>query len=328
MEMAELRAALRAVGYVEAFPAPETGPVDDAAARVPAGVAIGLLDAAARSLEDPLVGLYAGARVQPRGLLVHLIMSAPTLRASLRYLERFSRILIDALRVDLLLQGRTAHLSFAFDDPRLADHRPLMDYSLLATVSVLRGAMGEAFSLVGVHRRRAREVFDGDEHARLFRCPVSFGRREDCLVFESSALDAAPRVANPLVAEQMEKLAEALAGRRDGATTWRSRVEAAVRADLAEGRRAERARIASRLTMSEATLSRRLADESLTFKQLRENVLWELVDVLLANPALKIETIALSVGFNDTAAFSKALKRRTGRSPLEIRGRLRGQVRG
>lgn len=325
MEMAELHAALRALGYADPRLAPDGPPASDTAARVPAGLAIRSLEAAEQALGDPLVGLRAGARVQPRGALVHLIMSAPTLRDSLRHVERFSRILIDALRIALAPQGDTTHLVFTFEDPQLASHRQLLDYSLLATVKVLRGAMADSLPLSAVHRRREHAVFDGDQHARLFECPVLFGQRDDSLVFETRDLDTPPRVANPLVAAQMEKLAEALAGRVAAPASCRAQVEAAVRADLAQGRRAERASIASRLAMSEATLARRLTREAVTFKELREAVLWELVDVLLANPGLKLDAIASSVGFSDAAAFSKALKRRSGLPPREVRKRLQGR---
>lgn len=325
MEMAELGAALRALGYADPVAANPAHPAHDTAARVPADLATRSFEAAERALGDPLVGLRAGAQVRPRGALVHLIMSAPTLRDSLHYLERFSRILIDALQVRLVPEDSATLLVFSIDDLQLAAHRHLLDYSLLATASVLRGAMGDAFCIAGVRRRRARAPFDLDEHARLFQCPVLFAQREDCLVFESPTLDIAPRVANPLVAEQMEKLAVALAGRVALPASSRARVEAAVRAELAQGRRAQRAHVAMRLAMSEATLSRRLAQEAITFKQLREVVLWELVDILLANPRLKLEAIALSVGFGDAAAFSKALKRRTGYSPGDIRRAMQGR---
>jgi len=323
MEMAELCAALRAVGYTAlSIPNIESA-AHDTAARVPASVATRDFEAAASFLHDPLVGLHAGAAVRPRGALVHLIMSAPTLRDSLRYVARFSRILIDALQVRLVAEDGATLLRFDFDDPQLAASRHLLDYCLLATVSVLRGAMGDAFRLASVRRRRAQAAFDRDEHLRLFQCPVRFAQQEDCLVFESRDLDIAPRVANPLVAEQMEKLAEALAGRVDRKASCRAQVEAAVRAELAQGLRAERATIASRLAVSQATLARRLAQEAVTFKQLRDAVVWELADVLLSNPAVKLEAVALSVGFSDAAAFSKALKRRTGYSPAQVRRRLR-----
>jgi len=64
--------------------------------------------------------------------------------------------------------------------------------------------------------------------------------------------------------------------------------------------------------MSQATLARRVAQAAATFKQLRDAVLWKIVAVLVANLALKLEAIALSVGFSDAAALSKALQRRSG----------------
>jgi AraC-like DNA-binding protein len=44
--------------------------------------------------------------------------------------------------------------------------------------------------------------------------------------------------------------------------------------------------------------------------------------VLLSNPSLKIESIAVSVGFPDVAAFSKAFRRWKGCSPTRYRETL------
>ena len=74
--------------------------------------------------------------------------------------------------------------------------------------------------------------------------------------------------------------------------------------------------------MSVATLSRRLAEEGTSFRTVREEVAWNLADALLTNPALKLEAVARSVGFNDAAAFCRALKRRSGCAPSEYRRRL------
>jgi AraC-like DNA-binding protein len=48
-------------------------------------------------------------------------------------------------------------------------------------------------------------------------------------------------------------------------------------------------------------------------------VVWEAVEQSLSNPSLKIEAIALSVGFSDVAAFSKAFRRWKGDSPTRYR---------
>jgi AraC-like DNA-binding protein len=79
--------------------------------------------------------------------------------------------------------------------------------------------------------------------------------------------------------------------------------------------------------MSDATLIRRLAEEHTSFKEVRDAVLWETVDALLSNPSLKIEAIALSVGFADGAAFAEAMRRREGCSPSVHRARLARRLR-
>ena len=66
-------------------------------------------------------------------------------------------------------------------------------------------------------------------------------------------------------------------------------------------------------------MQRELAGEQTTFKEVRDVVLWEVVEALLSNPSLKIEAIALSTGFGDLAAFSKAFKRRAGCTPTAFR---------
>ncbi|MBK6658965.1 MAG: AraC family transcriptional regulator ligand-binding domain-containing protein [Proteobacteria bacterium] len=96
--------------------------------RVPAALALQWLADAARTLDDPLIGLNAAAQGRPRGALVHLIMSAASLRDALGYVGRFSRLLIDALDIRLENGAGECALVFAFDDPALAASSQLVDY--------------------------------------------------------------------------------------------------------------------------------------------------------------------------------------------------------
>jgi AraC-like DNA-binding protein len=80
--------------------------------------------------------------------------------------------------------------------------------------------------------------------------------------------------------------------------------------------------------MSDRTLQRALEEEQTTFKQVRDAVLWEVVEALLSDPSLKIEAIALSTGFGDLAAFSKAFKRWAGCTPTEHRQRIIARIAG
>ena len=71
--------------------------------------------------------------------------------------------------------------------------------------------------------------------------------------------------------------------------------------------------------MSERTLQRQLDQELINFRALRDGVRSDLARALLANRALKVETVALTVGFAEAASFSKAFTRWSGHSPTRYR---------
>ena len=110
-------------------------------------------------------------------------------------------------------------------------------------------------------------------------------------------------------------------------TSFQASVAEVTRALLSDGLRPDCATVACRLHLSDRTLQRRLDEERTTFKAVRDAVLWEVVDALLSNPSLKVEAVALSVGFGEVAAFSKAFKRRAGCSPTQYRERLAARAR-
>jgi AraC-like DNA-binding protein len=131
-----------------------------------------------------------------------------------------------------------------------------------------------------------------------------------------------PRGSAPLVTDQLTKLAAALAAQLTPVASLQDRVARTARALLADGVRPHRAVVARRLGMSQRSLQRGLEAEGTTFRAVHESVLWELVEALLSNPALKLDTVARSVGFGDLAAFSKAFRRWTGCTPARYRAQL------
>jgi|SRR5262245_28379354 len=123
--------------------------------------------------------------------------------------------------------------------------------------------------------------------------------------------------------ERIEELAIALETRAARATE-RAKVADVVRTMTISGVRVDRTRVARRLGMSPRTLQRALAREGVTFKEVRDGVLWDGVHGLLANPECRVQAVAMQAGFADSAAFSKAFRRRMGCSPSGYRKRLAG----
>ncbi len=293
----------------------------DLGARVPARHLGRILAEAERRLGDPLVGLHAGEKARPRGPLTYLLLSAPRVEWAVRRCIRFSHLADDALRLELHRRGGVARIVIVHEDDSRDRVPQIVDYTMVSLVKSLRAAVGRPHGLA-VELRHPRPSHAG-EFTRVLGCPVQFGRAANALVLPARILSMRSRFANPLVADRIEELAIALETRAER-TTVRARVSDAIHTMAIAGVRVDRARVARQLAMGERTLQRALAREGVTFKELRNSVVWDGVPGLLSNPDCSVEHAAASAGFADAAGFSKAFKRRMGCSPSAYRERLVG----
>lgn len=287
-------------------------------ARVPAAVVAALFEQAARASRDPQIGLHAARHATPRGPLLYLMLASSDLDAILRSWEQFSRIPISSLRVRLAPADDAVAMTFDFADPLLDAEPRLAEYLLLTVLRPIRQAVtGELRPRAVCFRHAARG--DVAEYARAFDCPVRFGEAQHALVFDRRDLGRPCRLANPVVARELAAMSAAVDGGIDTPPTWRERVAEATRSLLVTGERPDRATVARQLGTSEPSLHRALRDEHTTFKEVRDGVVWTVARTLLAAADVKIEAIALTVGFADGASFAKAFKRHAGVSPRVYR---------
>jgi AraC-like DNA-binding protein len=316
---------LKAAQRVRVQPAPlcravglDVSSLEESGARVSTKLVARLLALAEQRASDPWIGLHAGEHAEPRGPMFYMMLSSPRVMEGLHRARHFSGLLLDTLKLTMQSEQKVASLIFDVNDAAFSASRHAMEYLLMGVVNALRYAVGAGFSLGEAHFRHNR-AGPLNEAERAFGCPVYFGGSDDRIVFPSSALWTAPRFANRSIADEIEKFAVALDSRIVQRTTISERTEQATRALLASGVRAKSETVARRLGMSNRTLQRRLAEEGTNFRALRDAVLWEAVEVLLSNPSLKIEAVALSVGFSDAAAFCSAYRRWKGYSPTHFR---------
>lgn len=78
--------------------------------------------------------------------------------------------------------------------------------------------------------------------------------------------------------------------------------------------------VAHELCMSPSSLQRRLKEEGLTFKALKQDIITSEAKKLLQQ-GCKVEDIAESLGFNDASSFSKSFKATVGQTPGEYKRR-------
>ena len=320
IQVADMLDALRGLGADVAKLSAQVGlprnALEDASGRVDAARAVALLEAAERALHDPLIGLHAGARRKTHGPMYYLMLSSARASEGLRLWGQFARVPLSTLTMDVTVRDGIVTLTTDLGDAALAHNHQAIDFAVSSNYSSLRRALPD-FKLLEVTLAHP-EVGAPGETARLFGCPVRFGAGWNVLRFPDATLDTVPAAAHAAINEQIQKFAAAMLAHLTAGSV-RDRAAEAIRMLLATGMAADRAGVARRLHMSERTLQRQLDREAVNFKVLRDTVRSELARALLANRALKVETVALTVGFAELASFSKAFTRWTGHSPTRYR---------
>lgn len=291
--------------------------------RRPVSQLIRIMNKAEETLGDPLVGLHAGANARPGGPLFYLMLSTSPVSEGLRQLSEFASVPLDAQSMTVEVRDGLVELTITLSDPQLSSHRHSVDYIVAANAQVLTRAIPR-FQLLGVALPH-EEVGPVGETARVFGCPVEFNAKRASLQFADATLNAAPAAANAAIAEQVRKFA-LLQREQKSTPTVADLVTNTIRQMVSTGRPAGRSVVAKRLKMSERTLQRRLEEESTSFSGLYDSVRAEIARALLGNRALKVETIAQSVGFAEIASFTKAFTRWSGESPTRYRKRIRAKA--
>jgi AraC-like DNA-binding protein len=148
----------------------------------------------------------------------------------------------------------------------------------------------------------------------------------DCTPFRAKrpAPRARPDGEHPFFA-LLGEMARAFEGRAaaPAATGFRREVERHVEPLLPAGSiRMEE--VARALNCSRQTLYRRLKAEGVTFEELLDALRRRLALRLVRAPGLSVKEIAYRLGFSEPAAFSRAFKRWTGRTPQQARSRHSG----
>ncbi|MBI5503368.1 MAG: AraC family transcriptional regulator [Deltaproteobacteria bacterium] len=326
-EVRDIVGALRRFG-VEVDPAARRAGIDLAALAqglaVEASAVVRLFREAERTSGDSLIGLHAAEVAEPSGSPAHLLMSCARLEDALSRCCRFGPVIVTTMRIDLERADDHFALVYDFADAEIDACQHVADYGLMATARALRRAVGPDAQFREVHLRHA-EAGARPEFERAFGCRARFSQSQNRLLIPRSVAEREPRMSNPLIADQIEKFAAALLPGQSSPSTMAEQVANATRSLLNASVRADRRLVAKHLGVGERTLHRRLTEEGSSFRAVREAVLWDLAEALVSDHALKLEAVALSVGFGDAAAFSKAFKRRTGRSPNQYRHGLRAR---
>jgi AraC-like DNA-binding protein len=292
----------------------------DPDARIPASLALQLLEGAVQLTGDPDLGLKA-ARFASQGnydLLEYTMVSATTVREASEVLRRFVQLMNSALDYSLEIHGDLAISRLA---SRVPIPRAAADFQLAALHGASQRWLPAPPNAYGEVWFSYPEPADTREHARSFpNVKLRFGAPFDAIVYDRKYLDLPMPQADPKLHALLRRQLEQAVAELPPAQELRRQVRRLILAEL-NGGNPSADHIAERLQISRRTLTRRLLQQGTSFKGLLEEVRRELAERALISEEVAIGEIAERLGFAEPAAFHRAFKRWTGMTPADYRER-------
>lgn len=157
-----------------------------------------------------------------------------------------------------------------------------------------------------------------DRYHEHLGCPTYFDQERCELVYDSAILDRKPQLAHNLTATLFQETCDRLVGQAKASVGTSGQVYRIMM--NTPGTLPPMETIASALNMTSRTLRRRLVEEKTSFVSILDDVRCSLALEYLKATKMSVDDVATVLGFNDSAAFRKALKRWTGKNVGELRG--------
>lgn len=155
-----------------------------------------------------------------------------------------------------------------------------------------------------------------------FKCPVRFNQAHNFMAYKTSDLETRTAKADISINKFLvERVEEKTRGIEVSSFKIVTDVEGLITDALPSGIPGI-SRIGQHMGMSSRTLTRRLSESGITFRDLVRQTQEKISKDLLLNSSYTVSEIAFQTGFSEQSAFSRAFKRWTGQSPLEYRNSL------
>ncbi|TDG13600.1 AraC family transcriptional regulator [Seongchinamella unica] len=268
----------------------------------------------------PELGLRIGRQLKPasHGPIGYLALSSPDLLTALQSLRDFLPLRIPFAQLDINEDGSWLRCELRITlQQDSSETRMLTECFAMALQSLVEAFLGRTLTeaLFCFHFPRPAYY---RAYGQYLQSMIKFEQPEDCLLIPRSLAgesnpsgDAASyAIARRLCAQMLEETPIA-------ATAMTNRVRRFLLAQPLGS--VTEADVAKSLYVSKRTLARRLNKEGTGYREVTEQLLSELAVRHLGEPGLSIESVALLLGYHDSANFRRAFRRWYGMPPADYR---------
>lgn len=287
--------------------------------RVPLATQDALWDAFCAASSDPLAGLRLGLEMQIGHLdsVGMLLVTSDTLGEALEELIEYAPVIGDGGEFSLRHAGELVFIDYQPDYSIRRAER--VEAVLASQLNLTRWSTGAHFRPAGIWLTH-QPLGDPQDYTQLINCPVHFGAAHNSLGFAAEQLQLPLIQANSALREHLRQLAD-----QTLANLGQHSLTADVQRLVRQHPRWGKERVAAELDLSGRHLNRRLGEEGLSFKSLRESVLQQMACRALRGEQ-RVAEIAEGLGFSDEGAFVRAFRRWQGVTPARYRDTAGGSA--
>ena len=244
----------------------------------------------------------------------YVARNSRTLGSAIRRARRYTALSSAGLDYDIHERRDVATMSIRSRDPALDRNFPHREFAVFAVLSVLRYITDRCFQPLEVTFRH-RRTKGAEPIRRAAGCTVLWDMSEDSIRMTEQTLDLAIPTYDPRQRDLLSRYGESLLERAaQHAPGFCDQVERLILESFSDGAPSAE-EIARKLGMSRRTLTRRLSDHNLTFRQILDSVRLDVAHSYLHDTQLSLAEISFQLGYADQAAFTTAYKRWTGKTP-------------
>lgn len=292
--------------------------------RLPSNLLNDVFAEAAKTLNDPCIALRVGngfriANFETTGKIYSFCKD---LNDVLDLNARYQPIAIDIAKISTIIEPDSS-----------GKNRYFLDYSLYCDdqsqtshlLKLVFGSYGTAFRwLTWSSAKELKAIYlelpppsDNNLYEVLFNCPIYFNQPYNRIEFDESSMTEPLSTYDPVRKAQYVATLETLIDSQDVRTAFLNSLEHTIRQGLSLGRYSFPA-IADSMNISETKLRQDMKANNLKYRDHLEDIRKKIFHEKFA-AGLPFTEIALELGYNDQAAFSKAFKKWYDVTPTEYK---------
>lgn len=267
----------------------------------------------------PHFGLLVGQRagLDAFGIVGLLAKYSPDVESALHSLSRYMHLHVRGANVNLVMDSGHALLEYQIYQPRARGNDQVGAGAVAVAFNLLRELCGSDWEPAEI-RFAHRKPVDESPFEIFFQAPLHFDASQYAVAFSTSWLKRPIPGTSPELLQLLQQEINKLEIQQEA--NFLDQLRSLLRTTLATGH-SSADQVAELLSMNRRTLNRRLNALGTNFREVADEIRFEIARQLLEDSTMEIARIALFLGYSNASSFTRAFRCWSSTTPANWRSR-------